>query len=116
MGFAIPTSFLLCFVLLAIMGISISNIVMFGLILAVGMLVDGAIVVTELADRKMAEGLDRRAAYSEAARRMAWPLIASTATTLAAFMPLVPDASNGRNGVFSQTSTPATMDSAVSIS
>jgi multidrug efflux pump len=44
-GFAIPTSFLLCFVLLAIMGISISNIVMFGLILAVGMLVDGAIVV-----------------------------------------------------------------------
>ncbi|MEN8740908.1 MAG: efflux RND transporter permease subunit, partial [Phaeobacter gallaeciensis] len=42
-GFAIPTSFLLCFALLALMGISVSNIVMFGLILAVGMLVDGAI-------------------------------------------------------------------------
>ncbi|HJO51148.1 MAG TPA: efflux RND transporter permease subunit, partial [Sulfitobacter pontiacus] len=49
-GFAIPTSFLLCFAFLALMGISISNIVMFGLILAVGMLVDGAIVVVEYAD------------------------------------------------------------------
>ncbi|MDG1069702.1 MAG: efflux RND transporter permease subunit, partial [Sulfitobacter sp.] len=48
-GFAIPTSFLLCFAFLALMGISISNIVMFGLILAVGMLVDSAIVVVEYA-------------------------------------------------------------------
>ncbi|MGR3444868.1 MAG: efflux RND transporter permease subunit, partial [Thalassococcus profundi] len=46
-GFAIPTSFLLCFAFLALMGVSVSNIVMFGLILAVGMLVDGAIVVVE---------------------------------------------------------------------
>jgi multidrug efflux pump len=53
------------------------------------MLVDGAIVVTELADRKMAEGLARRDAYREAAERMAWPITAATATTLAAFFPLV---------------------------
>ncbi|MEC7674044.1 MAG: efflux RND transporter permease subunit, partial [Pseudomonadota bacterium] len=52
-------------------------------------LVDGAIVVTELADRNMANGMDRQSAYIEAAHRMSWPIIASTATTLAAFMPLV---------------------------
>ena len=52
-GFAIPTSFLLCFAFLAVMGVSISNIVMFGLILAVGMLVDGAIVVVEYADKRI---------------------------------------------------------------
>ena len=63
--------------------------VLFSLILAVGMLVDGAIVVTELADRNMANGMDRQSAYIEAAHRMSWPIIASTATTLAAFMPLV---------------------------
>ena len=55
-GFAIPTSFLLCFALLAVMGVTVSNIVMFGLILAVGMLVDGAIVVTEYADKRIADG------------------------------------------------------------
>jgi multidrug efflux pump len=64
-------------------------VVLFALILAVGMLVDGAIVVTELADRKMAEGLHRREAYRLAAHRMAWPITAATATTLAAFLPLV---------------------------
>ncbi len=53
------------------------------------MLVDGAIVVVELADRKMAEGHPRGEAYAIAARRMAWPIIASTATTLAAFLPLM---------------------------
>ncbi|MFB1024643.1 MAG: efflux RND transporter permease subunit, partial [Octadecabacter sp.] len=59
-GFAIPTSFLLCFAFLAVMGVTISNIVMFGLILAVGMLVDGAIVVVEFADKRMQEGKERR--------------------------------------------------------
>ena len=53
------------------------------------MLVDGAIVVTEYADRKMIEGQERRDAYFAAAKRMAWPITASTATTLAAFMPLL---------------------------
>ncbi|MEJ6397981.1 efflux RND transporter permease subunit [Yoonia sp. 208BN28-4] len=88
-GFAIPTSFLLCFALLAIMGITISNIVMFGLILAVGMLVDGAIVVVEYADRRIEEGSGPMSAYTEAAKRMFWPIISSTATTLCAFLPML---------------------------
>ncbi|MBV1926785.1 MAG: efflux RND transporter permease subunit, partial [Rhodobacteraceae bacterium] len=88
-GFAIPTSFLLCFVLLAILGISISNIVMFGLILSVGMLVDGAIVVVENADRRIRGGTGPMHAYVEAAQRMFWPIVSSTATTLCAFLPML---------------------------
>ncbi|MEM7733043.1 MAG: efflux RND transporter permease subunit [Pseudomonadota bacterium] len=88
-GFAIPTSFLLCFALLAIMGVAISNIVMFGLILAVGMLVDGAIVVVEYADKKIAEGEGAMRAYVSAAKRMFWPVVSSTATTLCAFLPML---------------------------
>lgn len=88
-GFAIPTSFLLCFAFLAVMGISISNIVMFGLILAVGMLVDGAIVVVEYADKRIQEGTGPMQAYVEAAKRMFWPVVSSTATTLCAFLPML---------------------------
>jgi multidrug efflux pump len=88
-GIAIPGSFLTGILILGVAGLTINIVVLFSLIMSVGMLVDGAIVVTELADRKMAEGLDKRAAYAEAARRMAWPIIASTATTIAAFAPLV---------------------------
>ena len=88
-GFAIPTSFLLCFALLAVMEITISNIVMFGLILAVGMLVDGAIVVVEYADKRIKEGTGPMHAYVEAAKRMFWPIISSTATTLCAFLPML---------------------------
>ena len=88
-GFAIPTSFLLCFVLLAVMGVTISNIVMFGLILAVGMLVDSAIVIVEYADKRISEGSGPMSAYVEAAKRMFWPIISSTATTLCAFLPML---------------------------
>ena len=88
-GFAIPTSFLLCFALLAVMGVSISNIVMFGLILAVGMLVDGAIVVVEYADKRIKDGIGPMHAYVEAAQRMFWPVVSSTATTLCAFLPML---------------------------
>lgn len=88
-GFAIPTSFLLCFAFLALMGISVSNIVMFGLILAVGMLVDGAIVVVEYADKRISEGTGPMHAYVEAAQRMFWPVVSSTATTLCAFLPML---------------------------
>ncbi len=88
-GFAIPTSFLLCFAFLAAVGISISNIVMFGLILAVGMLVDGAIVVVEYADKRIKEGVGPMHAYVEAAQRMFWPIVSSTATTLCAFLPML---------------------------
>lgn len=87
-GVAIPGSFLLGILTIASFGITINMMVLFALIMAVGMLVDGAIVVTELADRRMAEGMERHDAYSSAARRMAWPIIASTCTTLAAFLPL----------------------------
>ena len=88
-GFAIPTSFLLCFVLLAIMGISISNIVMFGLILSVGMLVDGAIVVVEYADKRQQEGAGPMQSYVDAAKRMFWPVVSSTAPTLCALLPML---------------------------
>jgi len=88
-GFSIPTSFLLCFVLLGVMGVTISNIVMFGLILAVGMLVDGAIVVVEYADKKISQGTGPMKAYVEAAKRMFWPVVSSTATTLCAFLPML---------------------------
>ncbi len=88
-GFSIPTSFLLAFLLLGIMDVTISNIVMFGLILAVGMLVDGAIVVVEYADKRIAEGAGPMTAYTEAAKRMFWPVISSTATTLCAFLPML---------------------------
>ena len=87
-GIAVPGSFLLGILSLSSAGISINMMVLFGLIMAVGLLVDGAIVVTELADRRMAEGESRKDAYSAAARRMSWPIIASTCTTLAAFVPL----------------------------
>ena len=88
-GFAIPTSFLLCFAFLAVMEITISNIVMFGLILAVGMLVDGAIVVVEYADKRMKEGAGPMESYTDAAKRMFWPIVSSTATTLCAFLPML---------------------------
>ncbi|MBF0304099.1 MAG: efflux RND transporter permease subunit [Alphaproteobacteria bacterium] len=88
-GLAIPGSFLMGFLVLAALGLTINMVVLFSLILAAGMLVDGAIVVTELADRKMIEGVPRREAYIHAGQRMAWPVISSTLTTLAAFLPLL---------------------------
>ena len=88
-GIAIPGSFLAGILLLAIGGYTINIVVLFALIMAVGMLVDGAIVVTEFADREMNEGKSSKHAYALAAQRMAWPIIASTATTLAAFAPLL---------------------------
>ena len=88
-GIAIPSSFLFAFVLMGIFDQTLNMMVMFGLVLSVGLLVDGTIVVVELADRKMAEGLHRKEAYAHAAKRMAWPIISSTATTLAAFVPLL---------------------------
>jgi len=86
---SIPGAFLIGILVIAMMGLTINMVVLFALIIAVGMLVDGAIVVVELADRKLCEGLTRSEAYRVAAQRMAWPIIASTATTLAAFLPLL---------------------------
>ena len=88
-GVSIPGSFLTGILIISLFGYTLNTVVLFSLIMAVGMLVDGAIVVTEYADRKMSEGIGKRQAYSKAAQRMAWPIIASTATTLAAFAPLM---------------------------
>ena len=87
-GLAIPGSFMMGFLFLFSAGFTVNIVVLFSLILASGMLVDGAIVVVEYADRRLSEGVPARQAYGEAAKRMAWPIIASTATTLAAFAPL----------------------------
>ncbi|MEL7286857.1 MAG: efflux RND transporter permease subunit, partial [Pseudomonadota bacterium] len=88
-GIAIPGSFLTGILVISVFGLTVNIVVLFALIMAVGMLVDGAIVVSEFADRAMSEGKPRKAAYKLAAERMAWPIIASTATTLAAFAPLI---------------------------
>ena len=88
-GVAIPGAFLTGILFLYAVGFTVNVVVLFALILSVGMLVDGAIVVTEYADRKMSEGMHRKDAYAEAAKRMSWPIISSTATTLAAFAPLL---------------------------
>ena len=95
-GLAIPTSFLLGFLIIDLMGMTVNQMIMFGLVLSVGILVDGAIVVVEYADRKMAEGLNRKEAYAMAADRMLFPIIASTSTTLAAFAPMLCGPVTGR--------------------
>ena len=88
-GFGIPFSLLFGLIINSQLGYSFNFMVMFGMLLALGMLIDGAIVVTEYADRKMAEGLSSANAYQVAVQRMFWPVAASTATTLAAFLPLM---------------------------
>nr|WP_276570520.1 efflux RND transporter permease subunit [Halochromatium salexigens] len=88
-GIAIPGSFLSAILVLNALGFTINIVVLFSLILVVGMLVDGAIVVTELADRRLAAGQPAAAAYAGAAKRMAWPVTASTLTTLSVFFPLL---------------------------
>lgn len=88
-GLAIPTSFMVGFLILTGLGYTVNIMVMFGLVLTVGMLVDGAIVMVEYADRKIAEGMEDREAYIRAAKLMFWPIFSSTATTLAAFLPML---------------------------
>ncbi|MCW9000231.1 MAG: efflux RND transporter permease subunit, partial [Kangiellaceae bacterium] len=88
-GMAIPGAFLATILVLSYLGFTLNIVVLFSLILVVGMLVDGAIVVIELADRNMAEGHSPFGAFREAAKRMSWPVTASTITTLAVFMPLL---------------------------
>ena len=88
-GFAIPASFLMGILALSLAGLTVNIVVLFSLILAVGMLVDDAIIVTEFAERRMSEGLDRKEAFSMAAKRMAGPVVAATLTRVAAFSPLL---------------------------
>lgn len=88
-GFAIPGSFLTGIMVINAMGYTMNVIVLFSLILVVGMLVDGAIIVSELADRNIDQGLSTADAYANASKRMAWPVIASTFTTIVVFFPLL---------------------------
>ena len=88
-GLGIPVSLLFSVIIVYLLGYTFNFMVMFGMLLGLGMLIDGAIVVTEYADRKMSDGMDHRRAYSQAVKRMFWPVVASTATTLAAFSPLM---------------------------
>lgn len=88
-GLAIPSSFLIGILALTLMGYTINMIVLFSLILAVGMLVDDAIIVTEFAERRMNEGMPKEEAFALAAKRMAGPVIAATMTRIAAFSPLL---------------------------
>ena len=88
-GFGIPFCLLGALIVVNSLGYSFNFMVMFGLLLSLGMLIDGAIVVVEFASTKAAAGLSTRDAYISAVQRMAVPVIASTGTTLAAFLPLL---------------------------
>ncbi|HSH49064.1 MAG TPA: efflux RND transporter permease subunit [Halomonas sp.] len=88
-GLAIPGAFLTGILLIWSIGFTLNMVVLFALILVAGMLVDGAIVVSELADRNLRHGMPPTKAWNEAAIRMSWPVTASTATTLAVFVPLL---------------------------
>lgn len=88
-GLVIPGAFLFGMVIIWLLGFTLNVVVLFGLILVAGMLVDSAIVVSELADRHLRQGMAPAQAWYQAASRMSWPVIASTATTLAVFAPLL---------------------------
>lgn len=88
-GAAIPACFMLAFLMLNATGVTLNQMVMFGLVLAVGILVDGGIVVVEYADRKMAEGMPKEEAFAAAGKRMFWPVLNGTLTTLCAFLPFL---------------------------
>ncbi|MGB0933214.1 MAG: efflux RND transporter permease subunit [Lishizhenia sp.] len=87
-GIAIPLSMLMSFLILDAMDVSLNVMVLFSLVLALGMLVDNGIVVVENIYRLMDEGVPPFKAAIEGVGEVAWPIIASTATTLAAFVPL----------------------------
>jgi len=87
-GVAIPLSMLMSFLILSAMGVTLNTMVLFSLVLALGMLVDNGIVVVENVQRLMEEGVDGFTAARKGVGEVAWPIIASTATTLGAFIPL----------------------------
>ncbi len=87
-GIAIPLSMLMSFLLLHLMGVTLNTMVLFALVLALGMLVDNGIVIVENIYRFRQEGYKPFEAAKYAIGEVAWPIIASTATTLAAFIPL----------------------------
>ena len=88
-GIAIPLSMLLSFIILSFLGVTLNTMVLFSLVIALGMLVDNGIVVVENVYRLMDEGVPRLEATKQGVGEVALPIIASTATTLAAFLPLI---------------------------
>ena len=88
-GIAIPLSMLLSFIILSFLGVTLNTMVLFSLVIALGMLVDNGIVVVENVYRLMDKGLSRNEATKKGVGEVAMPIVASTATTLAAFIPLV---------------------------
>ncbi len=88
-GTSIPISFMIAFLVAQMLGMTINMMVMFGLVIAVGVLVDDPIVVVEYAERKLQEGISRKEAFILAARKMFVPVVSATATTLGAFIPLL---------------------------
>ena len=88
-GTSIPISFMIAFLVVQTMGMTINMMIMFGLVLAVGVLVDDPIVVVEYAERKLQEGVSKKEAFILAAKKMFVPVVAATFTTLGAFVPLL---------------------------
>lgn len=88
-GASIPISFMIAFLVTGIMGMTLNMMIMFGLVLAVGVLVDDPIVVVEYAERKLQEGIPKREAFIMAARKMFVPVVSATFTTLSAFVVLL---------------------------
>ena len=88
-GLSIPFCFLMTYLILYGLDMEVNFLVMMGLLLGMGMLIDGSIVITEYADKKIAEGLSRGEGYTLASKRMFYPIVASTGTTLAAFIPIM---------------------------
>ena len=88
-GMAIPFSMFLSFAVLNALGITLNMVVLFSLTLALGMLVDNAIVIVENVYRYMQQGVSRMEAAMKATGEVAWPVIGATLTTLAAFFPML---------------------------
>lgn len=88
-GIAIPLSMFLSFIILNFLDVTLNTMVLFSLVIALGMLVDNGIVVVENVYRLMDEGMPKIQAAKQGVGEVAWPIIASTATTLAAFLPLI---------------------------
>ena len=86
---SIPSSFLLSMIILSFFNVTINVVVLFALILSVGILIDGAIIVVEYANRRASEGIDKKKVFVLSAKKMVIPVLASTLTTLAAFFPLI---------------------------
>src|SRR5690606_32804106 len=87
-GLAIPLSMFLSFIILSSMGVTLNTMVLFALVMGLGMLMDNGIVVVENVYSLMSQGMSRIDAAKQGLGEIAWPIIASTATTLAAFFPL----------------------------